>query len=278
MGIATRMNGTAPPDIALADIDLGAWDFWALDDDLRDGAFATLRREAPISFWPEPVRGLRQRRRALGADRTRRRVLRQPPSGDLQLQPQHHHQRPDAGSLRVLRLDDRARRPAAPAAAVDRQPGVHPESGGAHRDIGPRSGAPAGRRDDRQPPRRQRRGGHRAGRAAAAAGHLRHDGHPRGRPSEDLPLDQRHPRLRRSRSDDRFRRVRAGLDGHRRLRQRAGRGSSRQSPRRSDHQPGGGRGRRRAADLGRGRRRSSSCWRWPATRPPATRSATGWWR
>jgi len=55
MGIATRMNGTAPPDIALADIDLGAWDFWALDDDQRDGAFATLRREAPISFWGEPV-------------------------------------------------------------------------------------------------------------------------------------------------------------------------------------------------------------------------------
>ena len=55
MGIATRMNGMAPPDIALADIDLGAWDFWALDDDQRDGAFATLRREAPISFWGEPV-------------------------------------------------------------------------------------------------------------------------------------------------------------------------------------------------------------------------------
>src|SRR5277367_6321184 len=55
MGIATRMNGTAPPDIALADIDLGAWDFWALDDDQRDGSFATLRREAPISFWGEPV-------------------------------------------------------------------------------------------------------------------------------------------------------------------------------------------------------------------------------
>src|ERR1700727_2959496 len=57
MGIATRTNGTAPPDIALAEIDLGAWDFWALDDDQRDGAFATLRREAPISFWGEPVQG-----------------------------------------------------------------------------------------------------------------------------------------------------------------------------------------------------------------------------
>ncbi|SPX78141.1 cytochrome P450 [Mycobacterium xenopi] len=39
----------------LADIDLGSWDFWAGDDDFRDGAFATLRREAPISFWGESV-------------------------------------------------------------------------------------------------------------------------------------------------------------------------------------------------------------------------------
>ena len=31
-------------------IDLGSWEFWVKDDDLRDGAFATLRREAPISF------------------------------------------------------------------------------------------------------------------------------------------------------------------------------------------------------------------------------------
>ncbi len=34
----------------LSDIDLGDWRFWILDDDMRDGAFATLRREAPISF------------------------------------------------------------------------------------------------------------------------------------------------------------------------------------------------------------------------------------
>ncbi|EID17982.1 putative cytochrome P450 hydroxylase [Mycobacterium xenopi RIVM700367] len=55
MGIATRVNGAAPPEVPLADIDLGSWDFWAGDDDFRDGAFATLRREAPISFWGEPV-------------------------------------------------------------------------------------------------------------------------------------------------------------------------------------------------------------------------------
>ncbi|WP_137149160.1 cytochrome P450 [Mycolicibacterium sp. CR10] len=46
----TRTNGLAPADVPLSDIDLGSWDFWGLDDDIRDGAFATLRREAPISF------------------------------------------------------------------------------------------------------------------------------------------------------------------------------------------------------------------------------------
>jgi len=51
-GIATRPNGAPPPDIPLADIQLGSMEFWELDDDIRDGAFATLRREAPISFWP----------------------------------------------------------------------------------------------------------------------------------------------------------------------------------------------------------------------------------
>ncbi|OBJ66438.1 cytochrome P450 [Mycobacterium asiaticum] len=50
--LSPRVNGTPPPDIPLADIALGSLDFWALDDDYRDGAFATLRREAPISFWP----------------------------------------------------------------------------------------------------------------------------------------------------------------------------------------------------------------------------------
>lgn len=50
MGIATRVNGAAPPHVSLSDIDLGSWTFWGLDDDVRDGAFATLRREAPIAF------------------------------------------------------------------------------------------------------------------------------------------------------------------------------------------------------------------------------------
>ena len=36
----------------LDEVDLGSWKFWNFDDELRDGAFATLRREAPISFHP----------------------------------------------------------------------------------------------------------------------------------------------------------------------------------------------------------------------------------
>ncbi|MGE0219657.1 cytochrome P450 [Mycolicibacterium sp.] len=50
-GITSRTNGAPPPEVPLSDIDLGTWDFWGLDDDIRDGAFATLRREAPIAFF-----------------------------------------------------------------------------------------------------------------------------------------------------------------------------------------------------------------------------------
>jgi cytochrome P450 len=45
-----RVNGAPPPQVALADVDLGSWDFWSVDDDIREGAFATLRREAPVSY------------------------------------------------------------------------------------------------------------------------------------------------------------------------------------------------------------------------------------
>ena len=55
MGISTRLNGAVPPDVPMSDIDLGSWEFWARDDDLRDGAFATLRRDAPVSWHPEFV-------------------------------------------------------------------------------------------------------------------------------------------------------------------------------------------------------------------------------
>ncbi|HEY5148834.1 MAG TPA: cytochrome P450 [Mycobacterium sp.] len=61
MGIATRVNGQPPPDVALEDVQLGTFEFWGLDDDIRDGAFATLRREAPITFFHEvPMEGVPQ--------------------------------------------------------------------------------------------------------------------------------------------------------------------------------------------------------------------------
>jgi methyl-branched lipid omega-hydroxylase len=55
MGVSTRVNGAEPPAVPLSEVNLGSWDFWALDDDVRDGAFATLRREAPMSLQPEFV-------------------------------------------------------------------------------------------------------------------------------------------------------------------------------------------------------------------------------
>ena len=55
MALSTRLNGTPPPTVPLAEVDLGSWDFWACDDDVRDGAFATLRCEAPVSRQPEFV-------------------------------------------------------------------------------------------------------------------------------------------------------------------------------------------------------------------------------
>ncbi|MBS1694474.1 MAG: cytochrome P450 [Actinobacteria bacterium] len=50
-GIARRRNGTPPPHVPLEDVDLGTMQFWEWDDDRSDGAFATLRREAPIRFF-----------------------------------------------------------------------------------------------------------------------------------------------------------------------------------------------------------------------------------
>ena len=46
------------PTCRCGEIDLGALDFWAWDDDRRDGAFATLRRESPITFFE--ARGVRR--------------------------------------------------------------------------------------------------------------------------------------------------------------------------------------------------------------------------
>ncbi len=56
MPIVTRVNGSPPPHVDVSDVDLGSWRFWSRDDDFRDGAFATLRRQAPVSFH-EPISG-----------------------------------------------------------------------------------------------------------------------------------------------------------------------------------------------------------------------------
>ena len=117
-----------------------------------------------------------------------------------------------------LRVDDRHGRSAAPAAAQHRQQGVHPEGRRPHRGVGAGPGAPPRRDDDRRPSRRHGRGRRGVGRPAAAAGDLRHDGHPRGRPPADLPLDERDPRVRGQGHRHRLRGVRQGRDGHRRLR------------------------------------------------------------
>ncbi|MDR3661521.1 MAG: cytochrome P450 [Mycobacterium sp.] len=53
MAFALLDNGAPPPDIALSDVDMSSVRFWGRGDPFRDGAFATLRREAPISFQPE---------------------------------------------------------------------------------------------------------------------------------------------------------------------------------------------------------------------------------
>ncbi len=53
-GIAPRKNGAPPPDVALTDVNIGTLEFWEWDDDARDGAFATLRRESPITFFEAP--------------------------------------------------------------------------------------------------------------------------------------------------------------------------------------------------------------------------------
>jgi len=51
--ISSRTNGEPPQHVPLSDVDMSDWTFWSRDDDFRDGAFATLRRESPITFFRE---------------------------------------------------------------------------------------------------------------------------------------------------------------------------------------------------------------------------------
>jgi hypothetical protein len=43
------------PVVSLADIDLSSQEFWAMPRDWREGAFKTLRDEAPFQFFDEYV-------------------------------------------------------------------------------------------------------------------------------------------------------------------------------------------------------------------------------
>ncbi|CAN5698984.1 methyl-branched lipid omega-hydroxylase Cyp124 [soil metagenome] len=54
VGIEHRENGIPPPHVPLEDVRLDQVEFWARDDDFRDGAFATLRRESPVTFFEVP--------------------------------------------------------------------------------------------------------------------------------------------------------------------------------------------------------------------------------
>ena len=135
-GIAPRENGAPPPDVSLADIDLGALEFWEWDDDRRDGAFATMRRESPIAFFEVPeFPGFDCGLGPLGTDEVRRRAPRESSPRDLQLHPDQHgaartcppRSRSSSGSM--INLDD----PRHLRLRIDRQPRLHAQGGGPHR-------------------------------------------------------------------------------------------------------------------------------------------------
>ena len=179
MGIATRVNGAPPPDVPLDEIDLASWDFWAQDDDIRDGAFATLRREAPISFWEEiEAEGFEAGPGHWALTKY----------DDVHFASRHPHmyssvpsivindQNPDLNEFfsSIIVMDD----PRHHAAAQHRQPGIHAQGGGPHRGLGTRSGrrlvdAMIAKHPDGKGEARLR-----VRRTAAAAGDLRHGGHP----------------------------------------------------------------------------------------------------
>ena len=54
MHIAADSRANEPPSVPLDEIDIGTPSFWALPEELREGAFATLRREKPVAFFAEP--------------------------------------------------------------------------------------------------------------------------------------------------------------------------------------------------------------------------------
>ena len=144
-GIARRENGVPPPDVPLGEIDLGSLEFWELDDDLRDGAFATLRREAPITL----LRGAEFAGFARGAGHWALTTF--DDVHHASRHPEVFSSEPDEHSLTdvapevaefagsMISLDD----PRHLRLRTDRQPGLHPEGGGPHRGAASATGPTA---------------------------------------------------------------------------------------------------------------------------------------
>ncbi len=263
-------------DLAVDDIDLSDPEFWALPEEEREGAFALLRRERPISFHDERGYGpfpagpgywaLTRHQDVLDASRQPELFCSGKGSniGDM----------PEAfleffGSM--INMDDprhaRLRR------IVSK--GFTPRHLAGLQESVERAGQGDRRRPHREGSGRLR---HRGRRHPPAGDHLRHDGHPREPARVRLRSDEHHPRSRgpgvrvrhqrgRRRSADG--RVRAEPAGH-----RAGRRAAGQPDRRPDLGPRERRRRRRAAWTTPSWARSSSSSSWPATRPPATPSPT----
>ena len=148
--IATRPNGAPPPEIPLAEIQLESLDFWVRNDDIRDAAFATLRREAPISFWPaiqmegfETGEGYWALTKLDDVHFASRHPEIFSSAGGITINDQTPELAEYFGSMIVTR------RSATPAAALDCQQSLHPESGGPHRDFGAGAGPPVGYLTDR---------------------------------------------------------------------------------------------------------------------------------
>ena len=202
--------------------------------------------------WPPVLRRVGVPRLAVPAGP---RLLRpHPPRGRLRREPQpaavllgrrRQHRRPPRRAQRVLRVDDRDGRPQALPAAQPRRQGLHAQGGRQGRALRDRQGQGRRRPHARGQPERRVRLRRVDRRPAAAADHLRDDGHPGVRHRSGLRLDQRHPRRRRPRVRRHVREPDEGLAGDLRLRPGDGRGPPRQPARRPHVGADGRRDRRR---------------------------------
>ena len=271
------MRPMDPEHVALAEIDLSDPELWLAPRDHRERVFRTLRDEAPVQFFEEVEFPPFAKGPGYFA------VTRYDDVWHASRNPQlfcsrqgHQHPRHADRDRRVLRLDDQHGRSPPLPPALDRG------QGRSRRRWSARSRSTCARRPTASSTtcssgtRRRLRLRRRGGRPAAAADHLRDDGHPRrGRAARSSRWTNTILGAGDPDYGGRLRRPPRAQHGHERLRHRARHGPPGQPPRRPDHRADARRGRRRAADHAPSSARSSSCSSWPATRPPATRSATG---